>query len=199
MIHKRILLLLLIMFVGCASPLKQVKDPSKSFERRGYSILPPAGDGWYYVDQEEVGIFSLAFGKKTDSPTHTFSGLIAEIHSNAQFENPGEFLNLMKKSKELDADPRRFKMFKDEFNLDPKFGDYCVKYSSVSEDHGATNKGNDPFLVLKLYGYIFIHPNYGNEIIDISYSERGKVSEIDPDFEIAAKKFIEGMKLKKNE
>lgn len=199
MIHKRIFLLLLILLVGCASTLKHVKDPSKSFERRGYSILPPAGDGWYYVDQEEAGIFNLAFGKKTDSSTHTFSGLVVEIHSDTQFENPGEFLNYIKKNKKVGSDPRRFKMFKDEFNSDPKFGDYCVKYSAVSEDHGATNKGNDPFLVFKLYGYIFIHPNYENEIIDISYSERGKVSEIDPDFEIAAKKFIEGMKLKKNE
>jgi hypothetical protein len=80
-----------------------------------------------------------------------------------------------------------------------RFFTYSVKYSVVSEDYGAANKGNNPFLVLKLYGYIFIHPNFENVIIDISYSERGKVSEIDPDFKTTAKKFIEGMKLKRKE
>ena len=39
--------------------------------------------------------------------------------------------------------------------------------------------------------------SFENEIIDISYSERGRVSEIDSDFEITARKFIEGLKLKK--
>ena len=200
MIYKRFFILLpLILFIGCASPLKQIKDPNKPFERPSYSVLPPPGDGWIYADQNQVGIFNLAFGKKFDSPTHTLSGLVVEIHSSAQFENPEEFLNYIKKSKELDADPRRFKMFEDEFNLDPKFGEYSVKYSSASEDYGAANKGNDPFLILKLYGYIFIHPNFENVIIDISYSERGKVSEIDPDFKTTAKKFIEGIKLKREE
>ena len=200
MICKRFLILLpLILFIGCASSLKQIKDPNKSFERPSYSVLPPPGDGWVYADQDQAGIFYLAFGKKFDSPTLTLSGLVTEIHSSAQFGDPEEFLNYIKKSKKLDANPRRFKMFEDEFNLDPKFGEYSVKYSTVSEDYGAPNKGNNPFLVLKLYGYIFIHPNFENLIIDISYSERGKVSEIDPDFKTTAKKFIEGMKLTRKE
>ncbi len=167
MIRKRILFLLLIMLVGCASPLKQVKDPNKSFERPGYSILPPVGDGWFFVDQEQVGRFDLAFGKKFDSSTHTLSGLVAEIHSYAQFENPEEFLNYVEKSKDLGTDPRRFKMIENEISLDPKFGGYCVKYSAMAEDHGASNKGNKEYLILNLYGFIFIHPYFENLIIDI--------------------------------
>lgn len=197
MIYKRFfVLMLLTILVSCASPLKQVKDPNKPFERQSYSILPPVGDGWFYVDQEQVGRFDLAFGKKFDSSTHTLTGLVAEIHSYAQFENPEEFLTYVKKSKDLGTDPRRFKIITNKISLDPKFGGYCVKYSAVAEDHGASNKGGEKFLLLNLYGYIFIHPNFENVIIDISYSERGTSEETDPKFKIAANSFIEGMKLK---
>jgi len=162
-------------------------------------VQPPAGDGWFYIDQEQVGRFDLVFGKKLDSSTHTLSALVVEIHSYAKFENPEEFLNYVKKSKELDADPRRFKIIENNIILDPKFGDYSVKYSAVSEDHGAANKGDDEFLTLKLYGYIFIHPNIENVIIDISYSERGRTAEINPDFSKVANRFIDGMQLKRKE
>jgi hypothetical protein len=91
------LLIGFIVVTGCASPLKPITDSTIPFERPSYSILPPEGEGWTYVDREQVGAFNLAFGRKFVSPTHSLAGLVAEIHSFAKFDTPEEFLNFVKK------------------------------------------------------------------------------------------------------
>lgn len=188
---------ILIAMYGCASPIKQVKDISIPFQRPYYSIMPPQGDGWGYIDQEQTGKFDLFYGKKLASPTHTLAAMVTEIHANINFHTPDEFLNFVKKSKELGGDPRRFKFSALDVNLDNKFGDYSIRYYSQAEDHSAANLNNNEFLILKYYGYIFIHPFIDNLLLDISYSERGTPNEVDPNFKNNAIKFIDGLALKK--
>lgn len=186
----------IVLVSGCASPVKQIKDRTIPFERPSYSILPPQEEGWTYVDREQVGAFNLAFGKKFVSPTHSLAGLVAEIHSIVKFDTPEEFLYFVKKSKELDLDPRRFKIINNEMVLDNKFGNYSVRFNYTVQDYGASNIGKSEYLVLTGYGYFFVHPQFKSIVLDVSYSERGTESEIDPNLEKTAKIFINGLTLK---
>lgn len=197
MLYRRIFLFIfLIVVCGCASSVKQIKDSNIPFQRPYYSILPPQGENWLYVDQEQAGSFNLTFGKKFSSSTHSLVGLITENHVYATFDNPEEFLKYINKGFELNTDPRRFISVNKETVLDDKFGDYSIRYYSVTEDHNAANKGGNEFLVFNIYGYTFIHPQFNNIIMDIQYSERGLPEEIDPNFKETAAKFINGLILK---
>jgi len=191
-----IYLALSVLILGCASQLKQIKNPNTPFERPGFSILPPPGDHWFYADGEQAGVYNIYFGKKFDSKTHTLVALVSENHGLTKFNSPEEFLNFVKKTMDLQTDPRRFKVQKDELDLDNKFGPYCVRYYTITEDHNPVYKGNAEYLNLENYEYIFVHPNIENVMISVLYSERGNPDEIDPNFDKTAERFFDGLKLK---
>jgi hypothetical protein len=80
--------------------------------------------------------------------------------------------------------------------LDDKFGNYSIRFHYTVQDKGASNIGKNEYLVLSGYGFLFIHPQFENIAIDVSYSERGTESEMDPNFVKTANKFINGLILK---
>lgn len=192
---KVAIFILLISFIGCASPIKHVKDPNMPFHRPYYSILPPQGEGWVYAYQGQSETSGITFFKKL-SGTHTRAGFITEKQVYSTFDTPEEFLKFGTKGIDLNTDPRRFKDVDTEIALDDKFGNYSMKYYSVTEDHNAVNKGSHEFLLFNVFEYFFIHPQFNNIIIDIQFSERGLPEEIDPNFKETAKRFIDGLVLK---
>lgn len=197
MTFKRIgVIVLLVILSGCASPVKQINDINIPFQRPYYSVLSPQEKDWVYLDQNQAGTYNLYFGKDTNSPTHTLVAIVTELHSSIRFDTREEFLKYVEKSKELDTDPRRFKIIKYDINLNDKFGEYCIKYYAETEDHQPANLDGNDFLVLKLYGYTFLHPYFKNVAVDISYSERGIPQEISSDFDVMAEKFLNGLVLK---
>ena len=139
---SRTLLVVCLLFIiaGCASPVKQIKDSSIPFQRPYYSVLPPQGDNWYYARGENAGSFNLTFGKQSSSGTHTIAGLISELHSSVDFDNPNEFLNFVIKMRDMDMDPRRYNIIDYSISLDSKFGQYCIKYYYIIEDYKAANR-----------------------------------------------------------
>lgn len=195
---KFLLFFSLIIWAGCVSSIKEVKDPNTPFERRGYSILPPGSD-WRYIEGKRTGGSNLSFGKKFDSSTHTLTANVVEVQSFANFSSPEEFLGFIKKGNELGTDPNRFRIQENEINLDDKFGAYSVEYYSKLEDHRAVNRGEATFLIMVTKGYTFIHPHFKDTIISVYYSERGRPDEIDPNFKGAAQKFIEGLRIKEDD
>jgi hypothetical protein len=190
--------LLILIATGCLPKyVKQVEDPNIPISRPGYSILPP-GAGWYYMERSQAGRYSLDFGKKYDSRTHTAVASVTEMHTKTTFKNPEEFLSFMTNSMHMDFDPRRFNSIKEEIVLDDRFGKYSLRFYSEAEDHGASiSDGTLPFLTMKLCGYIFVHPWIDNLTVQISYSERGRADEIDPAFNEVGQKIFEGFKIAK--
>ena len=145
--------------------------------------------------QRCLGGFGLSFGKQT-SPTHTLVANVNELHSLAAFGDPAEFLTYVRQSAKAGTNPRRFTVRAEKIDLDPRFGPFsAVTYSEV-EDRAAANARGNASLVLKVYGYVFVHAHFPNLVISIDYSERGRRDELDPAFEARAKQFIEGIRLK---
>jgi hypothetical protein len=198
-IKRLIFIVILILFSACFSPLKQAKNPNKSFERKSCSLFPPSGSGWRYVKQKQDNGYALHFSKQGISPTHKVSAIFLEFKRNTNFSSPEHFLNYIRQMKENDIDPWRHKIVKNKWLLDGKFGEYCAHYYTVLKDYDPYRMNPKEYSISKMYGYAIVHPYFENVIIDILYTEQGKPAEVSPQFEDEAKKFIDGLHLKKKE
>ena len=62
-----------------------------------------------------------------------------------------------------------------------------------SEDRKAqVSRVDAQFMILKVSGYVFIHPDSPDLVIDVNFSERYKKGEGDQNFNIIREKFMEG-------
>ena len=193
-----VLTLILLSLVSCShSPFRNVENPNVPFERPGYSVLTPGDGNWQYFADDSNGRFRLNFFKKIPDPKfHSLSVGIIETPSSATFENPQEFENWNRKTLEIAMSANRLHLIDLKIASDNRFGPYSVKYYTKSEDHRAVNRGNEDFLILEDYGYIFIPPKNPKLIVQASYSERGRTQEIRPNLEKIAESFFDGIKLK---
>jgi hypothetical protein len=180
-----------VLFIsGCATapnpnPIP-LTEKDEYFNSAGIVIKRPSGDNWYwYTPQNNV----LAFSKHPDSDTHTFIIPVYTINFRKQFSDQNSFLEYVKKEKEKDTNPKRFKNVKFDLKLDNKYGDYSVKYLMEAEDHGV-RIDNGKIQVIRVVGYFFLHPNEPKLAYDISYSERGSLDEMNADLVAIGEEFI---------
>jgi hypothetical protein len=78
--------------------------------------------------------------------------------------------------------------------LDPKFGDYCVKYHNSTLDFGAHVGGT--VLTMESAGYLFRHTRITDRLLLIMYSERGRTNELDSSLMRAGEEFIPRIEIK---
>ncbi len=199
LVHVAVCLSLIIGLVSCApSPLRKVDNPNIPFQRPAYSILPPAGGDWAYYSDNCEERYRLNFFKTIPDPKfHSLSAGVVETPNSAVFESPQEFEKWTKKTIEMTTNPNRLHLLEEKVQLDNKFGPFTVKYYTKVEDHKAVNRGNEPFLLLVDYGYIFIHPSNPNLIIQATYSERGRPQEIRPELDREAELFFNNIMIRK--
>lgn len=194
---QSILFIFIIILTGCASPFMKIDQPSTPFDRPGYTIYSPQGQGWLFIEGDQPGKHALTFLQPQKSKTHTLYANVEEIPSYANFETPQEFQSYFQKGMQVGFDPRRYKIVEEENKLNNRFGDFSVSHYSSLEDHGAAQFSDFPYLLMKTSGYYFIHPHKENLIINVIYSERGKPGELDDNFKEKAKSFTNGLNLKK--
>lgn len=167
---------------------ERISDPNM-----GVSILPPQGEGWYYIKDNPNG--GLMFGKKTNSSSHTFVCSFVVVPAGKDFKSQDKFLETVKQGQEGGIDKKRFKDIKSNYNLSKRFGLLSVEYQlSAIDMWRKDSKG--AFLIQKNYGYSFIHPKQSNYMVDISCSERGSAKELSSSFEVECKEFIDGLEIK---
>ena len=94
-----------------------------------------------------------------------------------QYHSREEFFKGIKHSWESNIKDERYIVDFNEIELVPHFGDYCIFVDRKYRDKGAANKGDNQFLFIEEYGYIFIHPDYPDEVVEAIYSERYKDGE----------------------
>ncbi len=193
-----VLTYILISLVFCShSPFRNIENPNIPFERPDYSVLAPDGGNWQYFADDSNGRFRLNFFKKIPDPKfHSLAVGLIETPSSANFENPQEFENWNRKTLEIAMSANRLNLVDIKIESDNRFGAYSVKYYTKSEDHRAVNRGNEDFLILEDYGYVFIPPKNPKLIVQVSYSERGRTQEIRPNLGKLAESFFDGIKLK---
>jgi len=191
------LLLTIILSCQSSSSFKKIENSNVPFERPGYTILPPAGEDWEYYSSEMNNRYHLNFFKKIPgSDDHRLTVGLIETQNAATFESPQEFKKFTQSTVEMAMDSNKLAIRDKKIELDDKFGPYTLKYYIKSEDRRAVGSGNEPFLILVDYGYVFVHPNIPKLIVQVSFSERGRPADISPDLEKEAALFFNGIKIK---
>ncbi len=192
--------ILLLLLSSCFGPVvRKVEDPAKPISRPLYSVLPPSGEGWRYIqDDLPDGGHAINFFKVI-SPTHSIAANIMEMKAGPPPSTPQKFLEMIENevNKEASSDSERYKEQSNTFVLSSQFGPYTVRASSQMKDYGAVNRGENPFLTFACYRYYFFHPSQPFILVTVDYSERGKNEEMNKNLEHDAEDFFSHISLTK--
>lgn len=195
---------MLYALAGCAMfGFTPVKDPTVRIEAYGFSILPPPGKDWKRrPDLHMKGSDAVVFGKKGNSKTHTIGIMVvrqegfdpAAVGFAEYATNPEVFAAYVKNSV-MHANPPEGRMRILELSVvpDTKWG-HCAREDIKFEDHGSAFKSQ--ILIQKDWGYVCLHPDSSQILIEMTFSERGLPEESDPSLIIAAEQFFNSLQFR---
>lgn len=175
---------------GLAVNFVPVKNTSERVSGIGLSTLPPQGEDWYIAQGGSSG--EVHYMKMVETPLHTFGCDMYIIPTDKDFKSPDDFLEFVKQGKESDTDPERFKNLSFKYNLDDRYGSYCVEYKLKATDIKVKTP-NGKGLVFEIFGYAFIHPKSSKYLVDIQYSERGINEEFTQSLQKIGEEFIDSL------
>lgn len=195
------LFLAAILMLGTAAAFAQlhatpITEATPVYEFDGYSVSAPQGKGWFEMQRDKQ---QALFGKKVDSPTHSFAatataGVLAE-----KFESPEKFREYVNKMRTVELDPARFKIVEFDSKFDESRLAWCVRYHLKHTDNNAVLARNRS-LIVEDFGIACLHPERNNLIVDVGYSERGRPAEIGNELSAQLRQegesFVRSMKLK---
>lgn len=140
----------------------------------GYTVSPPPGKSWFEMQRDRQ---QALFGKKLDSPTHSFAATATSGAMPEKFETRDKFQEYVNKMRTVEFDPARFKVVEFESAIDESRPAWCVRYRLKHTDRNAVLARNRTLLVEDV-GVTCLHPERNNLVIDVGYSERGRSAEI---------------------
>lgn len=166
-----------------------VTDPALVYQFEGYRVLPPPGKNWF--EMQRNGQQAL-FGKKIDSPTHSFvatatSGLIEET-----FDTREKFQEYVTRQRTADLDSSRFRTIEFAATVDQSFAAWCIRYRLKRADRDAV-LARARALLVEDSGLSCLHPEKKTLLVDVGYSERGRSAELSADLRNEGEQFMRSL------
>jgi len=175
---------------------KPVTDPAAVYELDGYSVMPPPGKSWFEMQRDRQQVL---FGKKVDSPTHSFGATATSDLIGEKFETREQFLEYVNKLRTAEFDPARFKVVEFESSVETTWSAWCVRYRLKHTDRNAVLARNRTLLV-EDFGVTCLHPDKKELVVDVGYSERGRAAELKSELSSELRKegesFVRSLKFK---
>ena len=81
--------------------------------------------------------------------------------------------------------------------LDDQYGEYCVKYHVIFEDHSAKNRERE-HLMTEVFGYTMLHPYNHSVAVDVSYSERCEPGDENMEWREEGEEFLRSLNFRKD-
>ncbi len=134
----------------------------------GMSIEPPAGDRWVQVQRTT---HTLVWMRRTDHADMTMGVALLTQRVNGEFGSHEDFSRWVRRTKESNPDPRRFRLVSSVIEPAGDRWPSCVRYATVIEDRGAGG-GEESFLRLRVAGVACLHPEEPGRFVDAQYSAR---------------------------
>jgi len=151
-----------------------ITNAAAVYELEGYSVSPPPGKSWFEMQRDRQQVL---FGKKVDSPTHSFGATATSDLIREKFETREQFQEYVNKLRTADFDPLRFKVIEFESAVDTNYPAWCVRYRLKHTDRNAVLARNRTLLV-EDFGITCLHPDKKDLVVDVGYSERGRAAEL---------------------
>ena len=191
--------------LSCGAPGVKTAEPGERISLPAVAIEVPQDQGWVYSHRTEGQDHYLQLFRRSDSPTYTYLATVNVTRMPKEALQEGlptetEFLRQVKEISQEQMPRSRFISIEESFRLDPRFSDLCVCTEASARDMGASNAGDEPFLILQAKSYNFVLERDEAQqpvFIHISYTERGKADEIGADFADRAEHFFAAIDLAK--
>lgn len=158
-----------------------------------FSILPPDGPGWLLASREDDAV---VFGRRA-SPTHSEVALASGKQAPRPITSQADLLVYVREDWAASQWQKsaRYEARKADLHADSRLGPTCVWYRLQSEDHGAGNRGEAPFLLQRSVGLICFGPRQPRRLVHAGFTERALPREGSVTFDRQAERFLDGLRL----
>jgi hypothetical protein len=134
----------------------------------GMSIEPPTGDHWVQVQHTAR---TLVWMRRTDRADMTMGVALLTQRLEGEFASHEDFSRWVRKTKESNPDPRRFRLASSLIEPAIEGLSSCVRYSTQIEDKTGGG-GEESILRLHVAGVACLHPDDPSRFVDVQYSAR---------------------------
>lgn len=134
----------------------------------GMSIEPPAGDHWVQVQRTAR---TLVWMRRTDRADMTMGVALLTQRVDGEFAGYEDFSRWVRKTKESNPDPRRFRLASSLIEPAGEELSSCVRYRTEIEDKTG-GAGEESIVRLHVAGVACLHPDDPSRFVDAQYSAR---------------------------
>lgn len=184
--------------VGCAGEpqLIPVTNPTQRLVFEGFSILPPHGENWFMdppaLRKQQDSDVIVGFRKPTTPPSKTHT-VVATVQAGRVPISAGSRAELIQKIAQAyskQTEPNR----PVSVNISPgrTLAPDCMRYDVTVEDRGVLRYPGSVF-IMDLHGFVCLHPDFPDAVIDITYSQRRLPEEQPLSLEAEGEPFVKSL------
>lgn len=160
-----------VLLAGCVAPAPPgyvpVRSATARVEAYGFSVLPPAGDGWY----ETKNNYGVIFGKRIPPITSYHAGI--SVSRVPDLKDRQAFYDFAHKKLTEGSDSYRYKLIRNDVTEYEKNGLLVAEGRVDFDDTGAVNLGNNDALQTRTATIIAWDPKDPERVVAEWYSWRG--------------------------
>jgi hypothetical protein len=164
-----------------------ILDPEQPWAFAGFSLRPPAIEGWYSVAKTRVG---AVLGRRIESPTHTLVAVVRSEPIGQAFESAEAFVAHLRAHRVREHAPARVRLLEAEESRDDLGGAWCTRYRLAAQEQVAEGRT----FTLRVEGRSCVHPAVPDLLIDLSVSERGLDGEADDSARARSALFLDSLR-----
>lgn len=193
MITRLVLIGVLATAAGCEAAHTAESDGPPQVRVRstnGFSFLPPPGGDW----TEEFTGCQIHYSKKTDPRKVSFFAFAHDCKLDAPLTSKEEIVAFVRKKKDEWGTDGRYANISSSV-MPEAANPSCVRYRMEVQDHGASNRGSHPFLLMKVIGRFCTHRQSPNSAVDLAYSIRHVPGFVDTGYRAEGEAFLDSLRL----
>jgi len=184
--------------MGCAGQpefILPVTDPTQRLEFEKFSILPPQGKQWFVAPPSlrKQGLNIIAqFFKLTTPPSKTHTVVATVMARRVPISAGSRAERVQKFAQVYSEGTNRERPISVNISPDRTLAPDCVRYDVTYEDHGVPGYPGSIF-IFDGHGFVCLHPDLPDAVIDIQYSQRRLQEEPPLSLEAEGEPFVKSL------
>lgn len=129
----RLLIIPFILSLASCASMPPPVNLSMIIPLSGLSVFPTENGQWHKVQHSTYQLVLMSRGKEKDETI----GVNISLFQLPKFDSDGQFLSYVKQGRSQELSTSRFNILKNKESISSLKEAKCVRYHSISEDHGA--------------------------------------------------------------